>query len=95
MEQNYYKRERKEHKNEKSKNNNNSISNYISNISIFGGIYIQTQNRMENKVKDYQLGREISKGRLVELIVKSDNDASKKIEENYEIDKKYNRKKIK
>ena len=51
----------------------------------FGGIYIQTQNRMENKVKDYQLGREISKGRLVELIVKSDNDASKKTEENYEI----------
>ena len=51
----------------------------------FGGVYIQTQNRMENKVKDYQLGREISEGRLVELVVKSDNDESKKTEENYEI----------
>lgn len=35
----------------------------------FVGIYIQTQNRMENKVKDYQLGSELEGRRVVELKV--------------------------
>ena len=35
----------------------------------FVGIYIQTQNRMENKVKDYQLGSEIEGRRVIELKV--------------------------
>ena len=26
-------------------------------LVAFGGIYIKTQNRMENKVKDYSFGR--------------------------------------
>ena len=35
----------------------------------FVGIYIQTQNRMENKVKDYQLGSELEGRRVIELKV--------------------------
>lgn len=38
-------------------------------LIAFGGIYIQTQNRMENKVKDYKLGRELDSERIVELKV--------------------------
>ena len=33
----------------------------------FVGIYMQTQNRMENKVKDYQLGSELEGRRVIEL----------------------------
>ena len=35
----------------------------------FGGVYIKTQNRMENKVKDYSFGRELEGGRVIELEV--------------------------
>lgn len=45
-------------------------------LIAFGGIYIQTQNRMENKVKDYELGRELDSQRVIELKIKetsSDN----------------------
>ena len=38
-------------------------------LVAFGGVYIKTQNRMENKVKDYELGRELKGGRVVELQV--------------------------
>ena len=38
-------------------------------LIAFGGIYIQTQNRMENKVRGYQLGRELDSQRVVELKV--------------------------
>lgn len=36
-------------------------------LVAFGGVYLQTQNRMENKVKDYTLGRELAGARVFEL----------------------------
>ena len=36
-------------------------------LIAFGGVYIQTQNRMENKVKEYTLGRELAGARVFEL----------------------------
>ena len=36
-------------------------------LVAFGGVYIKTQNRMENKVKNYELGRELSGSRVVSL----------------------------
>ena len=39
-------------------------------LIAFGGVYIQTQNRMENKVKDYELGRELKSQRVIELKIK-------------------------
>ena len=36
-------------------------------LVAFAGVYVKTQNRMENKVKGYQLGRELSGERLVEI----------------------------
>ena len=53
-------------------------------LVAFGGIYLKTQNRMENKVKDYSLGREIYGGRVIEIKV-SDGDEEDKIEQNPEI----------
>lgn len=54
----------------------------------FAGVYVKTQNRMENKVKDYTLGRELKGGRVIELKVKNDEeeaqDANKLTAENYE-----------
>lgn len=35
----------------------------------FAGVYMQTQNRMENKVKDYNLSRELKGGRVIEIKV--------------------------
>lgn len=53
-------------------------------LVAFCGIYLKTQNRMENKVKDYSLGREIYGGRVIEIKV-SDGDEENKIEQNPEI----------
>lgn len=39
-------------------------------LIAFGGIYLPTQNRMENKVKDYELGRELKSQRVIELKIK-------------------------
>lgn len=36
-------------------------------LVAFAGVCVKTQNRMENKVKGYQLGRELSGERLVEI----------------------------
>jgi len=61
-------------------------------LIAFGGLYIKTQNRMENKIKDYALSRELKGGRVIELKVsKGDGDTSNSenlTEENYEIVKK-------
>ena len=38
-------------------------------LVAFGGVYIQTQNRMEDKVKEYSLGRELNGERVVEIKV--------------------------
>jgi len=38
-------------------------------LAAFGGVYIQTQNRMEDKVKEYSLGRELNGERVVEIKV--------------------------
>ena len=54
----------------------------------FGGVYIRTQNRMENKVKSYDFGREIKGGRIVELKVNDENNEEIRTQENYEIVKK-------
>ena len=42
-------------------------------LVAFGGVYIKTQNRMENKVKDYDFARELHGGRFVQLQVISDS----------------------
>ena len=39
-------------------------------LVAFGGVYIQTQNRMENKVRNYELGRELNSQRVIELKIK-------------------------
>ena len=63
-------------------------------LVAFGGVYIKTQNRMENKVKDYSLGRELEGARVAEIKVsQSDEDSGKQnpellTEENYKIVKK-------
>ena len=61
-------------------------------LVAFGGVYIKTQNRMENKVKDYDFGRELKGGRVVELKVATGADSKNNTEnltvENYEIVKK-------
>ena len=56
-------------------------------LVAFAGVYMKTQNRMENKVKDYALGRELSGGRVVEIKPTSDGDETAN-QENYEIVKK-------
>ena len=38
-------------------------------LVAFGGVYIKTQNRMEDKVKEYALGRELKGERVIELKV--------------------------
>ncbi len=48
-------------------------------LIAFAGIYIQTQNRMENKVKDYQLGSELKGRRVIELEV---SDTTTETDEN-------------
>jgi len=53
----------------------------------FVGVYMQTQNKMENKVKDYELSRELKGARIIELSVKkeiTDKDSEEKSEENSE-----------
>lgn len=62
-------------------------------LVAFGGVYIQTKNRMDNKVKDYALGREIEGGRLIELKVSDtdseeveDNDATSSTEQDSTVD---------
>lgn len=64
-------------------------------LVAFGGVYIKTQNRMENKVKGYSFGRELSGERIIELKVSdgSEEEGTKQnLEElkleNYEIVKK-------
>jgi len=60
-------------------------------LVAFGGVYIKTQNRMENRVKDYEFGRELEGGRVIELeVANKDTEAVKpKLTiENYKIVKK-------
>jgi len=61
-------------------------------LVAFGGVYVKTQNRMENKVKDYSFGRELKGGRVIEMkVVTGDEGATNKEKltlENYEIVKK-------
>ena len=54
-------------------------------LVAFGGVYIKTKNRMENKVKDYTLGRELIGGRVIEIKVEDEQSADILNEENYEI----------
>lgn len=61
-------------------------------LVAFAGVYIKTQNRMEDKVKDYTLGRELSGERVIEVKVATGEDSKPNpedlTEENYEIVKK-------
>lgn len=61
-------------------------------LVAFGGVYIKTQNRMENKVKDYDFGRDLKGGRVVGLKVANGDDSKTNPEdltvENYETVKK-------
>ncbi len=53
-------------------------------LVAFAGVYIKTQNRMENKVKDYVFGRELEGERIIELKVANTKSEKAKLE-NYEI----------
>ena len=64
-------------------------------LVAFGGVYIKTQNRMEDKVKEYSLGRELKGERLIELKISDGSTEGKtapseeeKTVENYETVKK-------
>lgn len=61
-------------------------------LVAFAGVYVKTQNRMENKVKDYTFGRELNGGRVVEVKVTTEEGSKPNPEdltpENYEIVKK-------
>lgn len=59
-------------------------------LVAFLGVFVQTQNRMENKVKEYALGREIEGGRVIELTIPENDttDTNSLNVENYEIVKK-------
>lgn len=68
-------------------------------LIAFVGIYAQNQNRMEDIVKDYSLGRELSRERVIELKVK-ESDGTEEIsqeekEKNYETVKKTIEKRLK
>lgn len=52
----------------------------------FAGVYIKTQNRMENKVKDYTLGRELKGGRVIELNVITENGENSQNTENLTVE---------
>lgn len=45
-------------------------------IVSFGGVYIQTQNRMENKIKAYTYGRELKGERQLELKVSTASESN-------------------
>ena len=71
-------------------------------LVAFGGVYIKTQNRMENKVKEYSLGRELKGERLIELKVSDGSTEGKTAPaeedltvENYETVKKTIEKRLK
>ena len=52
-------------------------------LVAFGGVYIKTQNRMEDKVKEYSFGRELDGERVIELKV-SDGTSSDSSDESTE-----------
>lgn len=57
-------------------------------LVAFAGVYVKTQNRMEDKVKDYSFGRELSEERIVEVKVVTGEDKTNSDNltvENYEI----------
>ena len=71
-------------------------------LVAFGGVYIKTQNRMEDKVKEYSLGRELKGERLIELKVSDGSTEGKTAPaeedltvENYETVKKTIEKRLK
>lgn len=57
-------------------------------LAAFGGVYIKTQNRMENKVIDYKWERELYGERVIELKIATSEDSKpseeEKTVENYE-----------
>lgn len=61
----------------------------------FTGVYIKTQNRMENKVKEYQLSRELKGGRVIEIKVATKDEATQPSAEDYEIVKNTIEKRLK
>ena len=71
-------------------------------LVAFGGVYIKTQNRMEDKVKEYSFGRELKGERLIELKVSDGSTEGKTAPaeedltvENYETVKKTIEKRLK
>ena len=56
----------------------------------FGGVYIQTLNRMENKVRKYEFGRELDSQRVVELKVSDTTSSEEETTTDGEENKKEN-----
>ena len=50
-------------------------------LVAFAGVYMQTQNRMENKVKDYALSKELDAKRVVEIKVHNHDNENEAVEE--------------
>ena len=64
-------------------------------LVAFVGVYMQKQNRMENKVKDYQLSRELDRGRVIEIKPVEDTEEGKLTVENYQVIKNTLEKRLK
>lgn len=70
-------------------------------LVAFGGVYLKTQNRMEDKVKEYSFGRELEGERLIELKITDGSEEEAVLNpedltvENYEIVKNTIEKRLK
>ena len=64
-------------------------------LVAFVGVYMQKQNRMENKVKDYQLSRELDRGRVIEIKPVEDTEEGKLTVKNYQVIKNTLEKRLK
>lgn len=53
-------------------------------LIAFAGIYVKNQNRMENKVKDYTLSKELEGRRVIDLKVKEEESETENTAENTE-----------
>ena len=74
MEPSYYKNERNDYKMKKVKITTIILAIILVSLVAFGGVYIKTQNRMEDKVKEYDLGRDLKGERIIELKITDGSD---------------------
>ena len=54
-------------------------------LVAFAGVYMQTQNRMENKVKNYALSKELDGERIIQIKVHNHDEESEEDEDTEDI----------